>query len=364
MKLSKIISLLMVPLLLFALALPAYADGGSESYLIYFETGGGTGVPIIASTNLDGNLTSLPSPVMDGYTFEGWYTDEIGKTYYMNGEPAYHNEWQTIDGVTYYFKEDGYVATGIFEVAPQGETKPARCAFAADGAFEAQTTGVYTVGSETYWLNAGIVEEYPGLKQVKADGQTIYYYFGEDGLAVKGGDFKVEKNNGLPLPCINYHFLEDGVIEHDPDTTKNGMCDGDGSRFYYIDGIKVGLGLFEWNGGYYYARTSTGEIIRNRTYWVTKTNSLPIPEGSYQFDAQGRLQLDGWVTSGGRTYYYAGGAKATGLTRVGDDWYLFNRANGNLYKDGTFWVNENEGGCGLAGGLYRFDADGRLVMPA
>lgn len=77
MKLSKIISLLLVPLLLFALALPAYADGGSESYLIYFETGGGTGVPIIASTNLDGNLTSLPSPVMDGYTFEGWYTDEL-----------------------------------------------------------------------------------------------------------------------------------------------------------------------------------------------------------------------------------------------------------------------------------------------
>ena len=31
MKLSKIISLLLVPLLLFALALPAYADGGSES---------------------------------------------------------------------------------------------------------------------------------------------------------------------------------------------------------------------------------------------------------------------------------------------------------------------------------------------
>lgn len=70
MKLSKIISLLLVPLLLFTLALPAYADGGSESYLIYFETGGGTGVPIIASTSLDGKLTSLPSPVMDGYTFE------------------------------------------------------------------------------------------------------------------------------------------------------------------------------------------------------------------------------------------------------------------------------------------------------
>ena len=95
MKLSKIISLLLVPLLLFALALPAYADGGSESYLINFETGGGTGVPIIASTNLDGNLTSLPSPVMDGYTFEGWYTDEL------DGDRITTNTEFTSDGTIY-----------------------------------------------------------------------------------------------------------------------------------------------------------------------------------------------------------------------------------------------------------------------
>ena len=77
MNFKKIISILLVPLLLFSLALPAYADGTGETYLIYFETSGGTGVPIIASTNLEGKLTSLPIPTMDGYTFEGWYTDEL-----------------------------------------------------------------------------------------------------------------------------------------------------------------------------------------------------------------------------------------------------------------------------------------------
>lgn len=77
MKFSKISSLLLVPLLLFSLALPAYADGESTSYLIYFETGGGTGVPIITSTSLEGKLTFLPTPAMSGYTFEGWYTDEL-----------------------------------------------------------------------------------------------------------------------------------------------------------------------------------------------------------------------------------------------------------------------------------------------
>lgn len=77
MNFKKIISILLVPLLLFSLALPAYADGTGETHLIYFETSGGTGVPIIASTNLEGKLTSLPIPTMDGYTFEGWYTDEL-----------------------------------------------------------------------------------------------------------------------------------------------------------------------------------------------------------------------------------------------------------------------------------------------
>ena len=77
MNYKKIISILLVPLLLFSLALPAYADGTGETYLIYFETSGGVGGPVISSTNLEGKLTSLPIPTMDGYTFEGWYTDEL-----------------------------------------------------------------------------------------------------------------------------------------------------------------------------------------------------------------------------------------------------------------------------------------------
>lgn len=74
MKPSKIVSLLLTLLLACQLAFPAYADG---SYLIYFEASGGTGVPVIASTTSSGKLSQLPTPVMSGYTFEGWYTDEL-----------------------------------------------------------------------------------------------------------------------------------------------------------------------------------------------------------------------------------------------------------------------------------------------
>ena len=40
------------------------------------------------------------------------------------------------------------------------------------------------------------------------------------------------------------------------------------------------------DGYYYYARTS-GEIVCNRTYGVTKTNDL-LPAKAYTFDAEGK----------------------------------------------------------------------------
>lgn len=74
MKALKIASLFLLFLLGCQLALPAFADG---SYLIYFDRSGGTGVPVIASTTSSGKLSQLPTPTMSGYTFEGWYTNEL-----------------------------------------------------------------------------------------------------------------------------------------------------------------------------------------------------------------------------------------------------------------------------------------------
>jgi hypothetical protein len=32
-----------------------------------------------------------------------------------------------------------------------------------------------------------------------------------------------------------------------------------------------------------------------------------------------------------------------------------------MYTDGSYWVNEDENGSGLAGGLYKFGADGKMA---
>ena len=293
--------------------------------------------------------------------WNGWFTDVNGKQYYKDGE-LQKTGWTVIDGSTYYLDiETGYAATGITTLVPNGATETARCVFDAMGVFQKAVTGVYSIGEDTYWLNSGIIEEYPGLVRTENNGHIHYYYFGENGKAVKNGDYKVEKNNGLPLPGYKYKFDENGIIEHDEDTSKNGICEGDGSKFYYIDGVKVGEGLLHIGGSYYYAKTSTGEIVMNQRYWISKTNDLPIKPGTYRFDADGKLLLTGFVEADGFTYYYEDGNLAKGFKKIGDDYYIFNAASGKMYKDATMWVHNND--YGIVGGMYYFGENGKMVIP-
>ena len=224
--------------------------------------------------------------------------------------------------------------------------------------------GLCVEGDDTYWIKDGVNVEFPGLIRINVGTDAAphyhYYYFGEDSKAVKDGMYKVEKNNGLPLPCYNYKFDADGIIEHDEDTSKNGICDGDGSKFYYIDGVKVGEGLIMVDGSYYYARTSTAEIIRGRSYWITKTNNYPVEAGLYNFDADGKMSIDGFVEYGGFTYYYDNGTLAKGFTKIGDDYYFFNAASGKMYKDIELWVGGNE--YGIEAGLHYFGSDGKMLV--
>ena len=300
--------------------------------------------------------------------WNGWFTDVNGKQYYKDGE-LQKTGWTEIDGETYYLDtETGYAATGIVKLTPENAAKEARCVFDNMGVFQKNVTGVYTVGEDTYWLNSGIIEEYAGLKRVDVGtgGQTHYhyYYFGEDGTAVKNGDYPVEKKSkDLPLPCYRYRFDANGVIKHDADTSKNGIAMADsGTDHYFIDGVKVGEGLLNIKGKYYYARTSTGEIIKDQRYWISKNNDYyKIPCAMYYFDASGVMQIDGFVHVGNDTYYYENGALVTGFTKIDKDYYFFNARSGKMYKNADMWVAGGNA-YGFVGGMYYFNADGVMQI--
>ena len=226
--------------------------------------------------------------------------------------------------------------------------------------------GLCVEGADTYWIANGENVAFPGLIRINVGSEAQphyhYYYFGEDGKAVKNGNYKVDKNNDLPLPAYQYCFDADGVIIHDDDTSKNGICPGDGSKYYYVDGVKVGEGLICVDGTFYYARTSNGEIVRDRDYWIAKTNGYPIEARTYHFDADGKMVIDGFVDINGGTYYFVKGECAKGLTKIGEDYYFFNAASGLMYKDANMWVPAND--YGVEPGMHYFDAEGKMAQTA
>ena len=312
--------------------------------------------------------------------WNGWLTDVNGKQYYKDGE-LLKTGWTIIDGNTYYLDtETGYAATGITTLVPDGTTEEARCVFDAEGVFQSDVTGVYSVGADTYWLNSGIIEEEAGLKRVvKENGEVNYYYFAvqknleeRDGLtlsaAVKstllnGKDCWLHKTNGLALPEWGYYFDENGVILHDEDTGKNGILKDGEDLFYYVDGIKAPAGMIKIGDDYYYAN-SKGQLIVNQTYYCSRMNGL-MEEGTYAFDAEGKL-IQGATDKNGIVkdddgvlrYYVNGKVTYVGLIEIDGDFYYV-RSNGEVVTDCVYWITWTHGL--KEAGYYTFDENGKLT---
>ena len=81
-KIFRALTLCLVLLSLLCAAVPAaFAAGNKEDafYTIGLDACGGVSSTVVVTTNLDGKLTTLPeAPTMDGYTFNGWYTEPVG----------------------------------------------------------------------------------------------------------------------------------------------------------------------------------------------------------------------------------------------------------------------------------------------
>lgn len=341
------------------------ADGSGATY----ADGG-------AILELDGDMTLYAQ----WQFWNGWFTDVNGKQYYKDGE-LQKTGWTVIDGKTYYLDtETGYAATGIATLIPDGAMEEARCVFDAEGVFQSDVTGVYSVGADTYWLNSGIIEEEAGLKRVvKEDGEVNYYYFAvqknleeREGLtlsaAVKstvlnGKDCWLHKTNGLALPEWGYYFDENGVILHDEDTGKNGILKDGEDLFYYVDGIKAPAGMIKIGDDYYYAN-SKGKLIVNQTYYCSRMNGL-MKEGTYAFDAKGKLipgatDKNGIVKDedGVLRYYVNGKVTYVGLIEIDGNFYYV-RSNGEVVNDCVYYISWTHGL--KEAGYYTFDENGKLT---
>ena len=314
--------------------------------------------------------------------WSGWYTDTVGTTYYVEGEQPYKSQWATIDGNTYYFNEQSYIVKGLYMTTSQDGSHEATFVFdSSTGVFLSDKSGLHDVGADTYWIHNGEVVEEAGLQRVVTEsGEVNYYYFAvsknveenpdlEVTKAVKnllpegGKDCWIHKTNDLPLPEWGYYFDENGVILHDPDTSKNGILEEDGVLYYYVDGIKAPAGLIKIGEDYYYVK-SNGQLIVNATYYCSKMNGL-FPEGPYAFDENGKMIMpepakNGIVEENGSLWYYVdGNLTYAGLIQI-NGYYYYVRSSGELAHSRNYWITKTNDL--LPEGSYTFDESGKIVF--
>ena len=226
--------------------------------------------------------------------------------------------------------------------------------------------GLCIEGEDTYWIKDGQNVPFPGLVKVQdASGHNLYYYFGADDKAVKNvlpegdSDFWIpaEKTNGL-LPEWGYYFDENGVIFHD-EQFQNGIVEEGGVKYYYIDGIRAHMGMFRLDGNYYYAKAD-GALIVNQTCHCRRMGDSGLPEGTYSFDADGKLK-NGIVAENDSLYYYKDGVRYyAGLIEI-DGSYYYVRTSGEVVHGCSHWITKTNGL--MSERSYTFDDNGRMTDP-
>ena len=223
--------------------------------------------------------------------------------------------------------------------------------FGADGKLQLKN-GFVKEGDYTYYYVNG--ERAKGFTKI---GDDYYLFNTSSGMMYANGTYWVP-DNSYGFTGGMYSFGSDGKMQ-----LKNGFIEEGGYTYYYVNGERA-KGFTKVGDDYYLFNASSGMMYTNGTYWVPD-NSYGFPGGFYAFGDDGKMQLQsGFVQETHKdgktyTYYYLKGEKVKGFTKIGDDYYMFNRSSGMMYTDATMWVGDNS--YGIPGGMYYFGKDGKMV---
>lgn len=394
-------------------------------HTVTFDANGGEGSmePQKVAQGVDTRLNKN-SFIRENYQFIGWNTsaDGTGESYAdegalinLTGDITLYAQWKIVNGLYhdgddiywmedgeivydaglvrivldsgevnyYYFGEDGkaYKATAeqkYFVVEKNNGLKlpeGINYEFGADGVIkhfdDTSINGIYsdTASNNYYYCIDGVIIA-NGLMQI--DG-NYYYASTSTGAFVTNQSYWITKTNGLLDEGI-YQFDETGkIIFPEEGEKKDGIVEENGSLYYYENGVLTGAGLIQLNGDYYYVKTSTGEVVHGRSYWITATNDL-LPSGVYTFANDGKMvnppdpdqpgteEKNGIVEENGSLYYYVDGVlTGAGLIQIDGDYYYVRTSTGEVVHGRTYWITDTNN-LPLPAAQYEFADDGRLIL--
>ena len=327
----------------------------------------------------------------DSYTLineikNGWYVEDGGYAYYADGDR--YTGVRQVDGLYYNFGENGINVgktpyTGLFEengskyYAQQGKLASGWFAVGEDyyyfsTANHAARTGVATVEKMTYTFDDEGRLVYGAIQ--KTDKGDRYFWAGKllanrwfelpDGTHYASNDGYIAYGNfpvteDAAMDAVWWHFDEEtGVV--------TGICDGfvlhNGAEYYCENGVWY-YGAVKVDNGIIFCGTN-GIVKKNGSCYVSDSLDVTsgLEQGYYWCDEDGYIVGNGFVTIGALNYYFVDYVRAKGFTKIGDDYYIFNASNGNMYKNATMWVSGSNA-YGIPAGYYVFMEDGKMYVP-
>lgn len=262
---------------------------------------------------------------------EGWITDSNGKTYIRSDGTKYYNSFVEIEEKTYYFKDDGYVATGWTKIDGFSYF------FRTNGDVGQMLTGWLTLNSQKFYLGSD--------GRMRTGWQTIdgkKYYFWLSGSAATGW----QKIGGY-----SYFFLTQGNIGQ----MMTGWINLNGYSFYLDSDGRMQTGWQMIGGKKYYFWTSGAMAVgwctvEGSKYYFGETEAhkgqlmtgwLHINSTTYYLGSDGRMRT-GWQIINGKTYYFwSGGSMATGWCTIDGPKYYFGETEVHRGQMMTGWLNLN-----------------------
>ena len=331
--------------------------------------------------------------VLNNTDLEGWVTVENGKSaYYVNNDRV----------------------TGLqFVTAPDG-TGPFWYDFGEDGISRGKYSGLFSMDGKQYYAVLG--ERITGWRYIN----DSYYYFNPSNYAAMDG---VTTIGGFTYTFENYKLIRGDLVQRGSDWKyawagsfyRNGWFELDGHKYFarpseklctglsrvepYGGGEKTLLHIFDENGvwheeidglyemdgdtyladhgilveypglvevdGYLYYFANTNKMVKDRTYWISKTNDI-LPEGAYTFGPDGRMvthnqEKNGIVEEDGSLWYYQKGVRVyAGLIRIDGDYYYV-KTSGEVIHGKIYWITKTNGL--MEEKAYTFAADGKMIDP-
>ena len=283
----------------------------------------------------------------DGKMLDGIVNKNGTLYYYVMGRPKMAGLIE-VDGA-YYFAggANGEISVNKVQYVWQDngiKLENPNCEFGADGKM---LDGIVNKNGTLYYYVMGR-PKMAGLIEIDGD-----YYFagGANGELAVSKVQNVWKANGISLSNPNCEFGADGKM-------LNGIIERDGKLYYYEMGRPKAAGLVEVDGDYYFAGGENGEILVNVKQY-TWANSTSLPNGTYEFGADGKM-LNGIVEKDGTLYYYEmGKTKTAGLIQIDGDYYFAGGANGEITVNKKQYVWQSNGL--LPEDNYEFGADGKML---